>query len=86
LNRYLPKELYDLPKRGFGAPLEKWLKKELEKDIEVTFSPSSFQNEYLNESAVLKLIKRYKERRNVNMLTIWYLYSFQKWYNKWLYN
>lgn len=84
LNRYLPKELYDLPKRGFGAPLELWLKKELEKDIAVTFDPKTFHNEYLNESAVLKMIQRYKQKSNVNMVTIWYLYSFQKWYNKWL--
>jgi asparagine synthase (glutamine-hydrolysing) len=86
LHRYLPKQLYDLPKRGFGAPLELWLKKELEKEIELTFAPSTFENEYLNKQAVFSLINRYKQKKKVNMVTIWYLYSFQKWYNNWLKN
>lgn len=86
LQRYLPKQLYDLPKRGFGAPIQQWLRNDLEKEIESTFSPSYFQNDYLNRTAVFNLIKRYKQDKNVNMITIWYLYSFQKWYNKWLKN
>lgn len=84
LHRYLPRELYDLPKRGFGAPIQQWLRNDLEKEIEKTFSPSHFQNEFLEKKGVFKLIERYRQKKPVNMVTIWLLYSFQKWYNKWV--
>ncbi|MFT3676138.1 MAG: asparagine synthase (glutamine-hydrolyzing) [Chitinophagaceae bacterium] len=84
LGRYLPGELYNLPKRGFSAPLKTWMRNNYEKDIARIFHPDNFNNPYLQRDAVLKFIKRYQEKKAVNMVTLWYLYSFQKWTNKWL--
>lgn len=83
LGRYLPKELYDLPKRGFAAPLKIWLRNNYEKDIAQLFHPDSFDNPYLDKNEVLKFIKRYRDKKPVNLVTLWYLYSFQKWTTQW---
>lgn len=83
LGRYLPKELYDLPKRGFAAPLKIWLRNNYEKDIAQLFHPDNFDNPYLQKNEVLKFIKRYQDKKPVNLVTLWYLYSFQKWTTQW---
>lgn len=83
LSRYLPNELFDLPKRGFAAPLKTWMRNNYEKNIADTFDQDHFQNPYLNKTEVLKFIKRYQDKKPVNLVTLWYLYCFQKWYNRW---
>ncbi len=83
LGRYLPNELYDLPKKGFAAPLQQWFRNNYEKDIQEIFHPEVFENGYLDKDEVLRFVHRYHKKKNVNMVTMWGLYSFQKWYNKW---
>ena len=83
LGRYLPGELYDLPKRGFGAPLQQWLRNDYEEDIRNVFHSSAFENPCLDRKRVLAFVDRYNKKKKVNMVTMWNLYSFQKWYLKW---
>ena len=44
LYKYIPKELLERPKHGFGVPIEEWFKKELKE----------FYLEYLNKERIKK--------------------------------
>jgi asparagine synthase (glutamine-hydrolysing) len=71
---YLPKELFDRPKKGFSIPLAKWLKSDL----------SYLIDNYLKEEIVIKsnvvkwdevnrLVKRFRNGENHLYNRIWIL-------------
>ncbi len=85
LYKYLPRELVDRKKQGFGVPIQEWFKNEL-KDL---------YREYLSEEAVKrvgvfdekevkKLLKGYWENKGVNHKKVWLLFIFQQWAERWL--
>lgn len=81
LNRYLPKELYALPKRGFGAPLQLWIKEHYKERFAGILSES---HPLLNQAAINQLLERHKAGDDNNYVLLWYLFSFQMWYNNWM--
>lgn len=87
VHKYLPKEIMDRPKTGFGIPIAQWLNKELK----------PFVNQFLSEDFILKQqIFHYTEIEKIKNSfyngkteraeTIWYLLMFQMWYDKWINN
>lgn len=85
LYKYVPKELIERPKRGFGIPLDSWLRGPLK---EWTYSVLSKENlekhNLLNiRSIELKLEEHMSGKRNWQYL-IWDVLMFQSWYNKYI--
>jgi asparagine synthase (glutamine-hydrolysing) len=80
LGRYLPRELYDLPKRGFAAPLGQWIRDFYQAHFLETLGGASgvFDRRELDA-----LLDRYRRGKPVNYSLLWYLFSFQLWYNHW---
>ena len=85
VHKYIPKEIMERPKMGFGIPIEAWLGNEL-KDL---------VNEHLNECSlaahglfhaeeVQKMVKEFFSGRTEKHLKIWYLLMFQMWYKQWM--
>ncbi len=82
---YVPKEIMERPKMGFGVPVFDWLRNEL----------SYYADEYMSDAAFAKhgLFKKeavqhimdnfYKGDKNYNSL-FWYLLVFQMWYRQWM--
>ena len=80
LEKYLPEELFSQKKRGFGAPLDNWLKNDLKNLI----------NEYLEKDVIIKQgifdvaevekVKSYFLNGKSKHYRIWNLISFQMWY------
>lgn len=82
---YLPREMMERPKMGFGVPVFAWLRGDL----------AYYADEYMNDAAFAKhgLFKMdgvrhiiqhfFKGDRNYNNL-FWYLLMFQMWYKKWM--
>lgn len=83
LNRYLPRELYDLPKRGFGAPLQLWIKDHFKEAFAAVLSEP---HPLLDKAEIAKLLQRHKRGEENNYILLWYLFSFQTWYNYWLHS
>lgn len=80
LGRYLPNELYDLPKRGFGAPLQLWIKEHYQQKFnEVLGNTDGF----FNKKEINKLLEEYNQKKSLNYILLWYLFSFELWYQKW---
>jgi asparagine synthase (glutamine-hydrolysing) len=80
LGRYLPKPLWDLPKRGFGAPLMEWIRDAYrERFVEILENGSG----HFDREALSALLDRYRRGEPVNYALLWYLFSFQTWYDHW---
>ncbi len=87
---YVPRELLDRPKKGFGIPLDKWMRNEL-RDQLYTFSNEKYLKEQaiFNPAVTSKLIDFYIKNGDKGKGTgknysgiCWSFFVFQKWYQK----
>ena len=85
VHQYIPKEMMERPKMGFGIPVQDWLAKELRSLVEENLKPAALKEHGLfNEEAVTKLCAEFFNGRTEKYLKIWYLLMFQMWYKKWV--
>ena len=90
LYKYIPAEYFDRRKMGFSIPLFKWFSQKLDKDFEFVFSPGVLSKiSVLDSKVVLEEYKKYRYFKSMdkehNILFIWHLYVFIKWWLKWMY-
>ena len=79
----MPDELFRLPKKGFAAPLQLWMKSHYKNELKTMLDENLFDNDYFDSAYTRQLINDFITDKPVNESLIWYLFSFQKWYNKW---
>lgn len=83
--KYIPEIMMDRPKMGFGIPIEKWLTCDL-KDMVFDYC----NNEKIQEQQIFdpieiqKLLKNFYGGKKELAFKIWYLLSFQMWYDRWM--
>lgn len=83
--KYIPKEMMDRKKMGFGIPVEKWLSNELKDLVKEYLAPHKIKEHGLFHSHhVEKLTTAFFSGRTELYLKIWYLLMFQMWYEKWM--
>ena len=83
LYKYVPKELIERPKRGFGIPLDSWLRGPLKEWTYTMLSKKNLEkHNLLNIDAINhKLQDHMSGKRNWQYL-LWDVLMFQSWYNK----
>ena len=85
LYRYVPRNLVDRPKQGFGAPIYEWFKGELK----------GLYKEYLNKDRIKsagifnafeveRLLSDYLSDRGVNHNKLWLFFVFELWRERWI--
>ena len=89
LYKYIPQEYFNRKKMGFSIPLFQWFSKKLDKEFEMVFSKDVLSQIYvLDTKVVLAEYKKYlyfkKQGKEHNILFIWHLYVFIKWWLKWM--
>ncbi len=86
---YIPKELLNRPKTGFGVPMDQWLRGPLREQL-LEYSSSSFlkRQGIFDEAFVSKFINDYIVKGDGGPATganyskiAWSFYIFQQWYN-----
>lgn len=85
---YIPKELLDRPKRGFGVPIDKWLRTNLREELLDMSSVSFLKNQgVFNPEYTHALINEFLQNGDKGKLTgknysriVWPFFCFQKWY------
>ena len=84
-HKYVPKEMMDRPKMGFGVPIFDWFEGEL-KDYLMTYLNEDRlkQGGIFNVQQVIKLRNRYLAGLDVNINQIWFLLMFEMWREKWM--
>jgi asparagine synthase (glutamine-hydrolysing) len=82
---YVPKELMDRPKMGFGVPVFAWLRNDLKYYAEEFMSEKDFERHGIfKKEGVKNIINRFFQGdKNFNSL-FWYLLIFQIWYKQWM--
>ena len=84
LERYLPKELIDRPKMGFGIPMFEWFGGELRELFEIQFQKEKFNHGLLNFDYIKKEYEKFKNNRAININKLWFMLVFQNWYDRYI--
>jgi asparagine synthase (glutamine-hydrolysing) len=85
VHKYIPRQMMERPKMGFGIPIETWLAKELKDLVQEYLSEKSLEQHGLfNTKEVQKILTDFFNGRKEKHLKIWYLLMFQMWYQKWM--
>jgi asparagine synthase (glutamine-hydrolysing) len=85
LSRYLPVNLFERPKMGFGVPIDRWLRSEL-KDLLLDYlSTERIKGEGLFDSRFIeKKIKEHLSGQVNHQYRLWSLLMWQMWRERWL--
>lgn len=83
--KYLPREIMDRKKMGFGIPVAKWLNNELKELVQEYLSETALNKHKLFKGAYVQhLVSSFFNGRTDLYLKIWYLLMFQMWYERWM--
>jgi asparagine synthase (glutamine-hydrolysing) len=87
VHKYLPKNMMDRPKRGFGIPIQNWLLTDLKKIVDRYLSLDFIQKQDLfNPQKIMCIKHAFYNGRLEWSEKIWYLLMFQMWYDRWINN
>lgn len=85
LYKYIPKELVERPKQGFGVPIYEWFKKELRELYMEYLNVERIKKEGLfNHLEVKRLLEDFLSDRGVNHNKLWLLFVFEIWRGRWM--
>ncbi|GBD03699.1 Asparagine synthetase [glutamine-hydrolyzing] 1 [bacterium HR19] len=85
LYKYIPKELVERPKMGFGVPIYEWFKSDLKSMyLDYLDSDKIKKDGIFNYVEVNRILRDYLSDRGVNHNKLWLLFVFQLWKEKWL--
>ena len=83
LSEYIPKAVFDKPKKGFGIPVESWIRNELKLDIISTLKDTNLNKiPNLNVPLIKKYIRLHFKAKQDNSYEIWRVYILIKWLDK----
>jgi len=80
MKNWLPGEVITRPKKGFGVPIAKWIKGELNELFKDLFSPDRIRQEgFLNPEYVTTLLQDHVANRRDNRKQLWTLLVWELW-------
>lgn len=85
LARYVPRELFERPKMGFGIPLDQWLRSELKELMLDYLSPARLKGEgRFNADMVARMIGEHLNGSGSHHHRLWALLMWQMWRERWM--
>ncbi len=84
LESILPRDILYRKKQGFCVPLNEWLKKEITSYLKSGLTEFCSRTGYFNSSRLASVIKRYEKGDNSLANSIWNIYFFMAWHNRWI--
>jgi len=80
LERYVPQELFDRPKHGFGVPIDEWLRNDLRDWAEDLLNESRLRAEgFFDASAVRNRWREHLEGKRNRHFQLWAVLMFEAW-------
>ena len=87
VHKYIPKEMMDRPKMGFGIPIAKWLQADLKIYVDHYLNADFIRKQNIfNEKAVALIYYSFYKGKVERAEKLWHLLMFQMWYEKWMMN
>jgi len=87
VHKYIPKEMMDRPKMGFGIPISAWLQNDLKPFVDRYFDEAFIVKQNIFNNDIIQRIKKsFYQGKIERAEKIWYLLMFQMWYDKWMNN
>jgi asparagine synthase (glutamine-hydrolysing) len=87
VHQYIPKEMMDRPKMGFGIPIADWLQNDLKHFVDYYFDEAFIVKQNIfNNQEVQQIKKSFYNGKKERAEKIWFLLMFQMWYDKWINN
>lgn len=84
LERYLPKEMIDRPKMGFGIPMFEWFGGDLKNLFKNYFINERLSHNLFNNKYIQKEYQKLKEEKQININKLWFILVFQMWHEKYV--
>ena len=87
VHQYLPKEMMDRPKMGFGIPIAEWLTHDLKHFVDRYFDEDFIaRQDIFNNHEIQRIRRSFYHGKMERAEKIWFLLMFQMWYDKWMNN
>jgi asparagine synthase (glutamine-hydrolysing) len=83
LDQYVPRELVERPKMGFGVPLASWLRGPLRDWAEDLLDPHQLGGGFLDIHAVRQLWSDHIESKRNWAYALWTILMFEAWRRRW---
>lgn len=84
LYRYVPREMIERPKQGFGIPLDSWLRGPLRDWAEAMLDESRLRREgYFHPEPIRRLWTEHLSGRRNRQHQLWTILMFQAWRERW---
>ncbi len=84
VERWLPKEIVYRQKRGFSVPIASWMRNELRPLVDETLAEDKLkQHGMFTVSFVRGLLNEHWSGKADHRKTLWTLFMFQLWYDRW---
>ena len=84
-HKYIPKELLERPKAGFGLPVYEWLKTDLKHLLYQYINEEQLsKHDFINVANAIQLRDEFITGKNNNEVQMWLLLMFQMWWNRWM--
>ncbi len=84
-HKYLPVDIMNRPKMGFGIPFGMWLKGNLKPLLLETVSEENLDKQnVLNKKYVLDLLDRYITGNSTDDWQVWLIFIFMLWWEEWM--
>ena len=81
ISKYIPDELMNRPKAGFGVPIDNWLRKELKPWADSLLNETTLgASGLLNVNEVTKIWKLHLSGKSNMRIPLWNVLMFQQWY------
>ncbi len=85
LEKYIPRDLWDRPKRGFTSPVFYWLRGELKPLVKEYLGGDKIKHDGIfDPKATSFWVNKFLDGHSVTGERIWYMLMFQMWKERWL--
>jgi len=85
LHKYVPADLFERPKMGFGIPIGQWLRGPLREWAEDLLSENSLKKDgILNPAPIRKRWEEHLSGTHDRTRSLWTIMMFQTWRTRWM--